>query len=114
LAFEHKGSTYGVEPGVLAGKTMMQHLVMPSCTALGGAAGEAQLLSHLQHMQQLTYLNLSGCLRAEDEDHPPAAAYAALTACSKLHTLNLSDCVLPAVVWQHLFSAGRQLPYVEV
>lgn len=82
--------TYDVEPGVLAGKAMLQHLEMPSCITLGGAAGEDQLLSHLQHMQQLTHLDLMGSLRAveENQPHAAAAAYAALTASSKLHTLN--------------------------
>jgi hypothetical protein len=40
---------------------------------------------------------------------PPAAAYAALTASSKLQHLDISYCALPAGMWQHMFPTGRQL-----
>jgi hypothetical protein len=61
------------EPGVLAGKT--QHLQLTHLRASAGAAGEAQLLSHLQPLQQLTHLNLTHSFRAFAEGNPPAVAY---------------------------------------
>jgi hypothetical protein len=109
-----------MEPGVLAGRTQLQHLVMTACFLRDGPAEEAQLLSHLQHMQQLTYLDLENSLNAEpagseEEEHlgPPAAAYSALTASSKLQFLDISSCSLTAHAWQHVFPAGRQLPHLQ-
>jgi hypothetical protein len=46
-----------VEPGVLAGKTQLQHLDI-DCTWHGGPAGVAEMLSYLQDLQQLTHLGL--------------------------------------------------------
>jgi hypothetical protein len=43
-------------------------------------------------------------------DDPPAAAFSALTASSKLQHLDLRNCTLAPAVWQHVFPAGRQLP----
>jgi hypothetical protein len=94
------------EPAALAGKTMLQHLEL--CQPSGGAVGTAQLLGELQQLQQLTWLALHG-LQCTDAG-PPAAAYAALTASSKLQRLDVSKCTVPADVWQHVFSAGKQLP----
>jgi hypothetical protein len=107
-----------IEPGVLAGKTQLQHLSLMTVRLSLGTAGVAQLLSHLQPLQQLTHLHLSSLGKrqlGEDtplEDTPPAAAYAALTASSKLQHLDLRWCRLPAGVWQHIFAAGRQLPHL--
>jgi hypothetical protein len=72
-----------------------------------------QLLSIMPQQQQLTYLALGGSLKGE-ETNPPAAAYAALTASSKLQHLDISHCCLPADVWQHIFPVGRQLPLLRV
>ena len=47
------------------------------------------------------------------EGNPPAAAFSALTASSKLQHLDLNRCMLPAAVWQHVFAAGRQLPQLR-
>jgi hypothetical protein len=110
-----------VEPGILAGKTQLQHLAMTACHLSGGPAEEAQLLSHLQHMQQLTLLDLECSLHAEpaasEQDEmqlgPPAAAYSALTASSKLQFLDISSCSLTARAWQHVFPAGRQLQHLQ-
>ena len=109
-----------VEAGVLAGKTQMQHLDLGGCCMPGGAAGVAQLLTNLQGMQQLTHLNLRSSARAAgglllymQEGTPPAAAFSALTASSKLQFLSVPHCMLPAGVWEHLFPAGRQLPYLQ-
>jgi hypothetical protein len=43
----------------------------------------------------------------------PQAAYAAMTASSRLQHLNISECALPAGAWQHMFPAGRQLPQLQ-
>jgi hypothetical protein len=67
-------------------------------------------LSHLQPLQQLTNLNLAHSLTADEQDSPPAAAYAALTASSKLQHLDLTGCTLQAGAWQHMLPACRQLP----
>jgi hypothetical protein len=103
-----------VEPGALAGsgKTRLQHLGLKYCRILGGAAGLAQLLSYLQHLQQLTHLILDS-LYAGSDDTPPASGFSALTASSKLEFLSCGNCTMPADVWQHVFPAGRQLPHLE-
>jgi hypothetical protein len=95
---------------VLAGRTQLQHLTLQQCVVQDGAAGVTELLSHLQQLQQLTYLNLRSSLH----DFAPVACYSALTASSKLQHLDISECVLPAGVWQHLFPAGRRLPHLRV
>jgi hypothetical protein len=56
---------------------------------------------------------VDGDLRVVDQGIPPAAAYAALTASSKLQQLDISSCVLPAGVWQYVFPVGRQLPHLQ-
>jgi hypothetical protein len=105
------------EHGALAGKTKLQHLMLAFSDIPGGAAGDAQLLSHLQPLQQLTHLDLTAALvhgwdSEVDENTPPAAAYEALTASSKLQHLSIAACRLPVGVLQHIFSAGRQLPHL--
>jgi hypothetical protein len=112
----HGGTTF--EPCALAGRTQLQHLEVLSCKTVGGAAGDAELLSHLQHMQQLTHLNLSCTLCSVSPSNAAAgssaAAYSALTASSKLQRLNIGDCTVPTGGWQHMFPAGRQLPHLHV
>jgi hypothetical protein len=120
------------QPGALAGKPKLQHLVLDSCT-VRGAAGVAAVLAQLQPLQQLAHLDLGNSLGADTPDlqhqgffagtgadsgdvrggWPPAAAYSALTANSKLQHLNISQAMLPAGVWQHLFPADRQLPHLR-
>jgi hypothetical protein len=96
-----------LEPSALAGKTRLQHLYLDlDCE---DAEDVAQLLSNLQHMQQLTHLYMQqgmfvGTVMGE--------AYSALTASSKLRYLDLSGFGLPAGAWQHVFPAGRQLPHL--
>ena len=101
-----------VEPGALAGKTQLQHLELAACHVPGGAAGTAQLLSHLQPLEQLTHLNLTRSVQDVWADTPSASAFAALTASSKLHHLDISCNTLPAGVWHHMFPAGRQLAHL--
>ena len=76
------------------------------------------MLSHLQDLQQLTHLTLRGVLRkgwgTTDSAEPPATAYAALTASSKLQHLDISSSKLPAGVWQHVFPPSRQLPHLHI
>jgi hypothetical protein len=69
-------------------------------------------LSHLQPLQQLTHLDLTVALTEVEANTPPAAAYAALTASSKLQHLSIMGCKLPEGVLHHIFSAGRQLPHL--
>jgi hypothetical protein len=103
------------ETGVIAGKTDLQHLEVSECRIDGGSTGVAELLSHLQDMQQLTYLKLYGVLECRSAHNPPAAAYSALTASSKLQHLDITGCILPEDVWQHMFPVpGRQLPHLQV
>jgi hypothetical protein len=103
-----------VEAEVLAGKTLLQHLELHQCKADNGSEGVAitQLMSHLQPLQQLTYLSLQDSLRWERLGNPPLSVYAALTASSKLQHLGIRKCGLPAGVWQHVFLASRQLPHL--
>jgi hypothetical protein len=112
------GGTRTLEPGALAGLTQLQHLAVVAFSTAGGSAGVAQLLYHLQHMQQLTHLDLSFTLRSGspsvEAEVSSAAAYSALTASSKLRHLNIGFCTLPAGAWQHMFPAGRQLPQLQV
>jgi hypothetical protein len=99
-----------LEPGALAGKTQLQHLDLCTFPFGRGEAAKAacsELLSHLQPLQQLTHLRMYRMLLAYKSD-TPASAFAALTASSKLQHLDISSCILPAGVWQHMFPAGRQ------
>ena len=100
-----------LELDALAAHTQLQHLHLANGLLGAGAAGVAQLLSGLQQLQQLTHLSLVCVILPEDA--PPAAAYSALTASSKLQHLEVSKCQLPEGVWQHVFPAGRQLPHLQ-
>lgn len=71
------------------------------------------MLPHVQGQQQLTHHSLMHSLQADVEGNPAAAAYAALTASSKLHHLNICGCTLAAGAWQHMFAAGGQLPHLR-
>ena len=87
------------EADVLDGKTQLQHLSFTECDLYGRKA--AALLSHLQHMQQLTHLELCNSLRLDAK-----SGLAALTASSKCSTwtsvsapcrqVHGSMCSLPA------------------
>ena len=102
-----------IEPGLLSGKTRLQHLELLHCDA-GVAAYERQLLARLGELQQLTYLSMRGSLHHSGAHFSviPAAAYSALTASSKLQHLDI-DCCWPAFAWKHMFAAGRQLPQLR-
>ena len=95
---------------VLAGRTQLRHLALQQCDLQGGTTGVTELLSHLQQLQQLTYLNLRSSL----ENLAPMGCYSALTASSQLQHLDISECVLPAGVWQHVFSSTRKLPHLRM
>jgi hypothetical protein len=100
-----------VEPGVLAGKTRLQHLVLRGLR--WAPASVAELLLNLQHLQELTYLDLANSMEVMQEGSILAAAFSALTASSKLDFLDLSDNRLPEGIWPHIFPAGRRLPHLE-
>jgi hypothetical protein len=99
------------DPAVLAGKTLLQHLELQFQALLDRAPG-AQLLAQLQLQHELTCLILRDSCKPQSM--PQAAAFAALTASSKLQHLDVSGCSLPTGVWQHVFPAGRQLPRLRV
>ena len=98
-----------LEPCILNGLALLQHLVLGACEIVGRSEGLQEFLSLLQRMQQLTYLDLGVTLCAL----APAAAYSALTASSKLQHLGLYMCTLPAGVGQYMFPPSRQLPQLQ-
>ena len=102
-----------IEQGTLAGRTQLQHVSLVQCEWADGAAWLAQMLSYLQHMQQLTHLCLDASLKTINDTNPPAAAFSALTASSKLQHLGVNSCMLPEGVWHHVFPSGRQLPHLR-
>lgn len=63
------GDAPEVDPVFLAGRTWLQHLILRERRVLGGAAGVAQLLSHLQFMKQLEQLCLANTLWPVEEAH---------------------------------------------
>ena len=72
------------------------------------------LLPQLEHLQHLTHLSLQHAIDVSpNHGSPPAGAFAAVTASSKLQHLDLSRCSLPAGVWRHLFAPGKQLPHLK-
>jgi hypothetical protein len=112
--FHALGRAMLLEPGALTGHTQLQHLTVSGCSYFQEGEAEAgELLSHLQKMQQLTYLDLGSEGASHQEPSVPVAAYSALTASSKLQHLDISCCMLPADAWQHIFPAGRQLPHLQ-
>jgi hypothetical protein len=103
----------GVDAGVLAGKTLLQHLDLSHNTTDDGPDA-AELLSMLQPLQQLTHLNLDGSwAEFEEGSAPTAAAFSALTASTKLQYLRMHGCMVPSGVWQHMFPAGRRLLHLR-
>jgi hypothetical protein len=111
----------GLDGRVLAGKPMLQHLELPDVDDKLNCRYEltptptetaTELLSQLQHLQQLTYLTLNG--HDLTRGTPPAAAFSALTASSKLQHLDIGFCKVPAGAWQHMFPAGRQLSCLQL
>jgi hypothetical protein len=103
----------GLDADALAGKTQLQHLeVVSQWIASRSHMALGQLLSNMQDLQQLTYLSLKSSL----DKHvgiAPAAAFSALTASSRLRHFDVSGCTAPVGVWQHMFSADRQLPHLR-
>jgi hypothetical protein len=101
-----------MESSALAGKTRLQHLYL---YLYHKDAGEVeQLLSHLQHLQQLTHLHMEHNMSVVKDEAPlPAAAYSALTASSKLQYLDARWFGLPVDAWPHVFPPGRQLPHLQ-
>jgi hypothetical protein len=78
---------------------------------MGGSEGAAILLSVLPKLQQLTLLDLAGCL--VDSAAAPAAAYAALTSSRQLVHLNIEGAEVPEEAWQHILPLARQLSQLQ-
>jgi hypothetical protein len=109
--------------GVLATLTQLQHLRVTLFNRADRTLRDQQglhqrtwqqlqgQLSQLQALQQLTHLAVRCDSRREG--NPPAAAFSALTASSKLQHLDISKCRLPSDAWQHVFPTGRQLPELQ-
>jgi hypothetical protein len=104
-----------IEPGALAGKSRLQHLGLNCWRTPVGSGDVAQLLVHLQQLNQLTHLVMCHWCACEApfRGDPPAAAFAAVTASSKLQDLDVSWCTLPAGALQHMFPADRTLPHLQ-
>lgn len=83
----HNGEQF--EPDSLAGKNGLQHLEVVACCIPGGSAGIAALLAQLQHLEQLSYLKFQ-LHYGNGWPSPPAAAYSAWTASSRLQHLEIS------------------------
>lgn len=94
-----------VDPDALSSLVLLTQLHLLWVQLLG--AGAPALLSSLAHLQDLQDLQLC---QLYCEWPPASPAYAALTASSRLQSLQLLHCDLPAGVWQHVFWAGQQLP----
>jgi hypothetical protein len=95
----------------LARMSQLQHLDL-SGYVRGAEAGFAELLSGLQHLTQLTALALCSCDMDTEVPYPMSAAFSALTASSTLRNLDVSECLLPEGVWEHVFPTGRKLPHL--
>jgi hypothetical protein len=105
-----------LDPAALACHTQLQHLKLSNGYWDQEPAWVGQLLSQLQHLQQLTHFDFEDAWESTSvrEYSPLPAAYSALTASSKLQYLNLSCCTLPPTAWQYVFPAsGRQLPHLK-
>lgn len=98
------------EPAALSGKTLLRKLHLFDAVIPGGAAGVSALLLELQQLQELSVLGLSNTLKHCAAD---ASCYAALTASTRLASLNLRSCMLPHGVWQHILRAGMELPLLQ-
>lgn len=123
-------SDYKLETAALASKTQLQHLALQGCEMTPGKEGMAQLLSHVDSMRLLTHLNLESSLYTEHEWDPEedvslfmeaakkqapfTAAFAALTASSRVQHLDISCNYMPPGVWAHMFVEGRPLPHLRV
>jgi hypothetical protein len=101
------------EPRALAGKSQLQHLTLKLCK-FAPDGGVAQLLSELQHLTQLTHLDMGGeSCRVRVGPSPPPAAYASLTASSRLQHLDFNNNTLPAAAWQYICPLDRTLPHLR-
>jgi hypothetical protein len=73
----------------------------------------AGLLRSLSHLQQLQRIYISTADRQSQQQLPPGASYAALTASSQLTALKLSGCCMHRDAARHMFAAGRQLLHLH-
>jgi hypothetical protein len=90
-----------VEPAALAEVPNLQHLVLRDIR-LGGEATMVQFLSQLGKLSELSHLQVCGEPLA-NAHLVSEAAFAALTASSKLQQLDLANAPLPEGAWHHMF-----------
>jgi hypothetical protein len=94
-------------PVALRSCTQLQSLTISFMKVAGDDANGSLLLSELEHLQQLQQLHLL----IEDCAWPPlGAAYAAITASSKLQCLHIEDGDELCGAWQYMCPEGRSLP----
>jgi hypothetical protein len=89
----------------------LQYVSVQLCPGSNRRGVLEAFLVDLQQLTQLTYLSFKDTLFHDDVT--PAAAYAALTASSKLQLLHLHWCKMPTAAWQHMLPLGKQLPHLE-
>jgi hypothetical protein len=111
-------SGHWLEPHALADKSQLQHLTLSGCGLRNGrGTGVTELLSVLQRLTQLTHLDLEHSMFVfefdNDVDLPHPAAYASLTASSKLQHLDFRRNTLEAAAWQNMCPPGRTLPQLR-
>lgn len=111
-----QGVQFAILPqDIISGRSQLQHLDLSHYMHTGNAAAITNFLCDLEQLTQLTHLGLHGTLSLPDNYKalPAAAAYAALTASSKLKQLHLPACKMPAGAWKHMLPFGRQLPHLQ-
>lgn len=67
-------------------------------------------MGSLSQFQQLNHLALAEIRTPSELQAPAPAAFAALTASSRLQCLNLKHVLVPKDAWQFVFAPGRCLP----
>ena len=93
-----------VEPAALAEVPNLQHLVLRDIR-LDGEATMVQFLSQLGKLSELSHLQICGEPLA-NAHLVSEAAFAALTASSKLQQLDLKNAPLPEGAWHYMFQVG--------
>lgn len=94
------------EPAVLSDLTQLTSLCLVTdheC-ALSDSTQVAELLAAVQQLTRMKQLNLVGCMEAIC---PDPELYAALTSCSKLEALDITDCCVAPDAWEYIFPAEK-------
>jgi hypothetical protein len=103
------------EPAALGCVPQLARLVLTKFTLPGGGDSMTEFMSHLGALQQLEHLALRVIPR--NASAAPAAAFAALTASSKLEHLEMRSIHMEHDAWAHMFPPQQQHPalrYVAV